>query len=240
MHVLEYFQQIYVINLPNRRDRRVEMAEQLEKIGLSFDSPAVRLFAAFRPDDPDGFPNIGARGCFMSHLGVLQDARERKFERILIFEDDLNFSPDFTARIDRVIAELEQVDWSVFYGGYAMSDPPQPNGNGAIAQAEAPTSIQTAHFIGFRGPAIAEVTSFLEEVLERPPGDPRGGPMHVDGAYGWFRFLSPSKITLVSVPRLGYQRSSRTDIHALRWYDMAPGSRQAISWLRKLRNRAKR
>ena len=101
MHVLEYFQQIYVINLPHRRDRRLEMAEQLEKIGLSFDNPAVRLFAAFRPEDPGGFPNIGARGCFMSHLGVLQDARERKFERILIFEDDLNFYPDFTTRIDQ-------------------------------------------------------------------------------------------------------------------------------------------
>jgi hypothetical protein len=240
MHVLEYFQQIYIINLPHRRDRRQEMAEQLQGIGLSFDSPGVRLFAAFRPDDPDGFPNIGARGCFMSHLGVLQDARERKFERILIFEDDLNFSPDFSARIDRVIADLKQMDWSVFYGGYAMKADPTPAGNAVLAQAEPPTSIQTAHFIGFRGPAIAEVAGFLEEVLQRPPGDPRGGPMHVDGAYGWYRFLCPSKVTLVSVPRLGYQRSSRTDIHALRWYDQVPGSRQAISLLRKLRNRTKR
>jgi glycosyl transferase family 25 len=239
MHVLEYFQQIYVINLPHRRDRYREMAEQLDEIGLSFNSPGVRLFAATRPEEPEGFPNIGARGCFLSHLGVLRDARERKFERILIFEDDLNFAPDFSARIKDIVSALERVDWSVFYGGYAMKIPPQPKGDEILVQPEPPDSIQTAHFIGFRGAAIAEVTEFLETVLTREPGDPKGGPMHVDGAYGWFRYLNPSRITLVSVPRLGYQRSSRTDIHALRWYDQVPGSRQAIGLLRRLRNRTK-
>jgi len=64
--------------------------------------------------------------------------------------------------------------------------------------------------------------------------------MHVDGAYGWFRYEFPSKATWLAVPQLGYQRSSRTDIHPLQWFDRIPGIRWAIEWLRQMKNRPKR
>jgi glycosyl transferase, family 25 len=239
MHALDYFEQIYVINLPHRHDRRKEMAEQLEKIGLSFDSPGMRLFEAIRPDSPDGFPSIGTRGCFLSHLGVLQDARKHNYSRILIFEDDLNFAPDFNERAGAVMAALQREDWSLFYGGFALKSSPVIQEGEVLLQATPGEFIQTAHFLAFRGSAIAEITNFLETVLSRSPGDPRGGPMHVDGAYCWFRFEHPSAITLMAVPELGYQRSSRTDIHSLRWFDQIPGIREAIGWLRRRKNKAK-
>jgi glycosyl transferase, family 25 len=238
MHVLEYFQQIYVINLPNRHDRRREMAEQLNSIGLSFDAPCVRLFEAVRPEAPGGFPSIGTRGCFLSHLGVLRHARDRQFERILIFEDDLNFAPDFNARICNVVAELEKTDWSLFYGGYVADSLPQPEGTGGVLRLSPADLLSTTHFIGFRFPAIGEAVTYLENILTRPPGDPNGGPMHVDGAYCRFRQQFPTKITLVSVPMLGYQRKSRTDIHSLRWFDRIPGIRQGVAWMRRRRNLA--
>lgn len=240
MHALNYFEQIYVINLPHRHDRRKEMAEQLERIGLSFDSPGVRLFEAFRPDSPEGFPSIGARGCFLSHLGVLRDACKHNYSRILIFEDDLNFAPDFNDRVEAVIEALQREDWSLFYGGFALKAPPVIQEDKVLLQAAPGEFIQTAHFLAFRGSVIAEITSFLETVLSRSPGDPRGGPMHVDGAYGWYRFEHPSAATLIAVPELGYQRSSRTDIHTLQWFDRVPGIREAIGWLRRRKNKAKR
>lgn len=240
MHALEYFQQIYIINLPQRHDRRREMAEQLKAIGLGFNSPFVRLFEAFRPDDAGGFPTIGARGCFLSHLGVFRDASARGFERILIFEDDLNFVSDFSTRAEEVVAALKREDWSVFYGSYSLKNAPPPEAGKSVVRAQPGDSIQTAHFIGFCGSTIREMKNYLEAVLQREPGDPRGGPMHVDGAYGWFRFEHPERITLIASEQLGYQRSSRTDIHSLRWFDRGPGIRQVMGWLRSQRNKSKR
>jgi hypothetical protein len=240
MHVLDYFERIYIINLAHRQDRRREMARQLDDIGLTFDSPGVCLFEAVRPESAGGFPSIGARGCFLSHLGILKDARERRLDRILILEDDLNFAPEFDTGMNAALATLKEVDWSIFYGGYAIEKEPQPEYGRVIVLANPGDSIKTTHFIAFRGAAITEASEFLETVMARPPGHPKGGPMHVDGAYGWFRFEFPSKATWLAVPQLGYQRSSRTDIHPLQWFDRIPGLRWAIEWLRSLKNRPKR
>jgi len=239
MHVLGYFQQIYVINMPHRHDRRREMAEQLNEIGLNYESAGVQLFRAVRPEAPDKFPSVGARGCFLSHLGVLRDASNRQFERILIFEDDLNFVPDFSVRIGAIVAALERQDWSVFYGGYVLTAALEIQSPGALVRADPTFGIQATHFIGLRGQAIYEAVGYLESLLTRPSGDPSGGPMHVDGAYSWFRHAFPQMLTLLATPQLGYQRSSRSDIYALRWFDRVPGVRHAVARLRRSRNLAR-
>jgi GR25 family glycosyltransferase involved in LPS biosynthesis len=236
-HALEYFEQIYVINLPHRHDRRREIAEQLSEIGLGFDSPGIKLFEAVRPEAADGFPSVGARGCFLSHLGVLRDACSRGLERILIIEDDLNFVPDFNTRMDKVRLALEGIDWSVFYGGYALKSFLQMDDAEIVVKVKSSELIGNTHFVAFRGGAICEAVTFLEALLSRPAGDPRGGPMHVDGAYNWFRNEFPSRITLLAVSQLGYQRSSRTDIHALRWFDRVPVVRSAVGTLRRMRSK---
>jgi glycosyl transferase, family 25 len=213
------------------------MAEQLKRIGLSFDSAGVRLFEAVRPETSDGFPSIGARGCFLSHLAVLRDACEQGFERILILEDDVNFVDNFIVSMGKVKAALDHMDWSIFYGGYATKALLRTGGAETVVSAAAADPIQTTHFIAFRGEAICDAVSFLETLLSRSPGDPGGGPMHVDGAYNWFRNHIPSRVTLLSVSQLGYQRSSRTDIHEHRWFDRVPGIRTLVGALRSLANK---
>jgi hypothetical protein len=239
MSLAEYFQRVYIINLRHRKDRRREMSRELGKIGLSFRSPGVRLFEAVRPDVQDSFPSIGARGAFLSHLSILKEASTQNLQTILIFEDDLNFVPDFSERIGTVVAELEREDWSVFYGGYVLPAPLEPQSCQSLVHADPSLHIQTAHFIGFRGQAIGEAVHYLETLLARPGGDPRGGPMHVDGAYSWFRQAFPQMLTLLATPQLGYQRSSRSDIYDLRWFDRVPAVRHAVAGLRRLRNRAR-
>ncbi len=49
-----------------------------------------------------------------------------------------------------------------------------------------------------------------------PPGDETRGPMHEDVAYNWYHLANPDDVTLMEVLELGYQRSSRTDVHELR------------------------
>ena len=122
-HPLDYFERIFIINLPSRTDRRSEMAAQLKTIGLSLAQANVELFPAVRPDAPEGFSSIGARGCFMSHLGVLRSAQRLGLQRVAIFEDDLDFAMDFNARMPSLVQQLTATDWSIFYGGYRMTRP---------------------------------------------------------------------------------------------------------------------
>jgi hypothetical protein len=238
-HPLAIFEKIYVINLPSRRDRYREMSEQLKTIGLGFDSPFVELFEAVRPDSAGGFPSVGARGCFMSHLGILQKASGEGLSRILILEDDVNFHSDFLPRGAQVTSSLRRHAWSIFYGGYHF-----PEGSEAIefdgGLVSSDTVIMLTHFVGFQGAAIGIAANYLEAMLQRPAGHPDGGPMHVDGAYSWLRRSHPHLLTYLAAPELGYQRSSRTDLSPPSWYDRAPVARDLVSLARKFKNMLRR
>jgi len=129
MHPLDYFDRVYVINLTSRQDRRDEMTQQLREIGREFGTQNIHLFEASRPDGPGAFPSLGARGCFLSHLRILQDASAQGYGRILILEDDLNFCPNFVADSKLVFDALSRSDWAMFYGGYeALSANPVVSG----------------------------------------------------------------------------------------------------------------
>ncbi|MDB5809251.1 MAG: hypothetical protein JWN94_1373 [Betaproteobacteria bacterium] len=232
MKLNDHFERIRIINLAQRKDRRTEMAEQLARVGLSWDARGVERFDAVRPTDTAGFPSIGARGCFMSHLGILRASSEAR--NVLILEDDLNFALSIGGLMEPALKALPP-GWGIFYGG-GKAELGQ-NGSGVVTRAPAGTRIETTHFVAFNGPVIARAVSYLEAILKRPPGHPDGGPMHVDGAYSRFRADNPDIETWVAIPELGYQRPSRTDIHAQRWFDRAPVVRDAVAALRRLRAR---
>lgn len=216
------------------------MAAQLSRIGLSFSHPKLTLFPAIRPESAGPFPTIGTRGCFMSHLGVLRHASENGCESILVCEDDLDFAPDFSDRIHEVAARLSAERWGIFYGGHRFEKKESrtiPCGSSQLMSVPSSEPVVTAHFIGFRGKTIAEMARYLEAMLARPPGSDEGGPMHVDGAYSWYRKDHADEITLAVIPELGYQRSSRTDIHELSWYDRTPFVNLLVEAMRGLKNR---
>lgn len=233
---LDYFERIFIINLPSRTDRQAEIAAQLKAIGLSLDDANLELFPAVRPDAAEGFPSIGARGCFMSHLGVLRTAQRLGLQRVAIFEDDLDFAADFNARIASIIERLASANWSMFYGGYHMVQASRSPAHGGLVEIQPDELIGTTHFVVFQGEAISAAVHYLEKILGRPAGDPDGGPMHVDGAYNWFRRANPQFNTVLVTPELGFQRASRTDIHDLRWYDTTPLVRNAVACLRLVKN----
>jgi hypothetical protein len=236
MHdLLDEFDRVFIINLASRQDRRKEMKDQLASIGKRLQPGKIELFEALRPNSAGGFPTIGTRGCFESHLGVLSQAKRMGLKSVLILEDDLNFSADYPHLQATVGDALRSKDWSIFYGGYRVDLPLTSECTLASWPPEA--LVTCAHFIGFRGDAIAAAADYLEGITQRQPGDPEGGPMHVDGAYSWLRRTHPQFITLMSVKQLGYQRASRTDIHSLAWYDRWVGVRQLIAALRAWRNR---
>ncbi len=227
-----------VINLTYRSDRRSEFEAQLKRIGLSLDHPQIRLFAAIRPEESGGFPTIGTRGCFLSHLAVLREAIAAGQDSILICEDDLDFTPDMISRLPGLLAGLMQQPWDLFYGSYADLPAGKVIAPGLI-RADPSETIVGLSFYAVRGKAIADLVHYLEAILTRAPGDPAGGPMHVDGAVSHFRADHPQYTTLVASPPIGVQRSSRTDIHDLKWFDRLPVLREVTSILRGLRRRAR-
>jgi hypothetical protein len=230
---------VHVINLRSRADRRAEMLAQLGRIGLDFDSHQLGLFEASKPLDAAGFPSVGVRGCFMSHLAVLRHALRAGASSVLILEDDLNFCEDFRSKFNAVAGTLESHDWGMFYGVYVLEDPLIGSG-AALTRVDPQRPIMTTAFVAVNGRHIAALVDYLEAMLERPPGDAQGGPMHIDGAYGWFRQSHPEVSTWLATPSLGFQRSSRTDVHPLRWYDRGVGSAWLAALLRRWRNRMRR
>ncbi len=234
--LIPFADQFFVINLPDRSDRRREMGASLRTIGASLDDPLVALFPAIRPAERGGFQSIGARGCFESQHAVLRLARERGLASVGIFEDDLDFAADYGARAPEIKAALDREDWHFFYGGHEL---PESNTGGpqGLVRLDPSLEVITAHFVCIREPAISLLVDYLEAMRDRAPGDPAGGPMHVDGAYSWFRRHHPDFTTFAAVPPLGYQRASRSDITPRLWYDRTPVLRDAVNAIRRLRAR---
>jgi len=181
---LENFDVIFVINLPARADRRREMDQQLRRLGLSLQHEKVVLFPAVRPDSPGGFPSIGARGCFMSHLGVLQMAQTKGMGNILILEDDCDFSKNMAAMLPQLDDVLQKLDWAIVYGGALNNFASQP-GASCLQTVLPNTGLMGSHCIALRGPVVPMVVAYFEAMLRRPPGSP-GRWAH---ACGWCIFM---------------------------------------------------
>lgn len=232
--LLDTFDRIYIINLPNRADRRTEVTQQFADIGLTIDGERVRFFEATRLDEKGPFPSLGAHGCFMSHLHVLEDAVASGLGSILICEDDLDFAEGLTRRDLSWAPTLQAGGWDLFYGGYErLSDEVTQAVEQGLSVVPPQNGVQTAHCLGMKAPAIADCTTYLRAMLARPAGSPEGGPMHVDGAYSWFRKDHPQYTTVITVPAIGLQRASRSDIADLAWYDKIAVLRWITNRLRK-------
>jgi glycosyl transferase, family 25 len=229
----------YVINLATRTDRHDEMAGELRKVGLAWGEPGVTLFAAARPSELKGFHTLGAHGCFLSHLGVIERALAEGHDAVLILEDDCSFTPAVATQLPALSAALQDVDWSFFYGGclfYGAEEPPVLPDR-AMVEVNGEQPLWTTHCVAIRGAALRELPAYLRAILGRPHGHPDGGIMDVDGAYCWFRRQHPQYKTFVASPAFAYQRSSRTDVSPLTWRDRWPVVRDAVRVGRRLRNR---
>jgi hypothetical protein len=231
----DIFDRIAVINLPYRQDRRAEIAAQFSPFGLSFGKAPLQLFEAVRPLDAGGFPTVGTRGCFMSHLGALKAAHADGVERLLLLEDDCDFINEPTGAVEAALRYLgEHPDWDICYGGHHIESELPPS-SGPWSAVPDDLVVWTAHCVGFSRRAMEAAVPYLEAITRRPPGDPEGGPMHVDGAYAWFRKAHPHLRTIVARPQIAHQRPSRTDIHELRWFDRLPLLRPLMDALRRSR-----
>lgn len=203
------FDMIRIVNLPERRDRRREMDRELAALGLTGDK-RIEYFAASKPTDPGTFSSVGARGCYESHLAILREAAELNAS-VLILEDDCAFDP--------IPADYEVGDgWEIFYGGYYAVHPDDPVNS----------DLMGSHMMGFSARAAQDIVTYLD-ALEYSGTHPP-----IDAAYIWYRRAHPDVATYFARPPLAHQRSSRSDVAELSFFDRAPVLRQAAGIARSM------
>jgi len=237
MKLIDQFDRVYIVNLPERSDRRREIEAELGRFGLSVDGETIRYWTATRPNDAGLFPSIGSRGCFLSHLSILSDAIDNELDKILVMEDDLAIDERFVQDQPAMCGTLREGNWHFAYLGHieAMRD----DGSGPAWQTGR-QPLATTHFYALNRPVMRALHEHLQACLTRAPGHPLGSPMHVDGAYSLFRMQHPETLTLIAAPSLGGQRSSRSDIFPNKWYDRTPLFLQLAGWMRGAKNLGKR
>jgi len=103
----DFFTKIFVINLPERTDRLLDIAEQLYKWNIPYE-----LVNAVKHED-------GAEGLRITVEGIFREAVKQEWESILIFEDDAIFvdsggNPNEV--MEKVVKQLPKT-WDILYLG---------------------------------------------------------------------------------------------------------------------------
>lgn len=227
------FERAYIINLPERSDRRQEMMKELKGIGTDLMPGKIEFFPAVKPNDCRQFPSKGALGCYLSHLSILKKAREDNLANVLMIEDDLAISRRFK-HISHELSEcLEQIEWDLIflgffpYHGLALKDYYESESSTVCAAqrftlktASIPT--QGTHFYVVNQRIYDQLIAFLDNLLEERLNrvsfeeDKELGKLdgaHLDTAYFLFRKQHPDIKSFIMCPNLGWQRNSRSDIN---------------------------
>lgn len=212
--LLSAFDRICIINLPERADRRDAVTLELLGQGHPPDGSRVGFTAAPRPEAAGEFPSIGARGCFMSHLQILEQAHRDGVQRLLVLEDDVMFSHAMAQAGSALAADLTNHDWHLAYPGHCLAPT-----EGPLRWQVCEQPLVCAHCYAVRGDALPLLIEHLRACMDRPSGHPLGSPMHYDGALSLLRQQRPELITLVASRSLAGQRSSRSDIIGPSWLD---------------------
>jgi glycosyl transferase, family 25 len=206
----EYFDRIYIINLPERADRLQSITRELDALGI------VRVPHAPRPLESNGFPSRGVYGNFLSHLNILNEALTDGLSRTLVLEDDAIFRTSFRKASvqEALIAELNHAPWDMCFLGHSLTTELRSLKIGFV---ESKAEFRWAHCYCVHKRVLPSLIKYLNETLANSPGDPRGGRMYIDGALSMFRRFNPEVHCFLSNPR----DPSRRLLQSIRRYQSA-------------------
>lgn len=120
---------VFYINLEHRTDRKEHVERELSELGWEYTRfNAVRL------------PNNPALGCTLSHLKILEHAREKGLDYVVVVEDDICFKnkPLFLENLNKVLSSGKHFDVCLLSGNLL---PPYKDFNeGAIQVSHSQTT----------------------------------------------------------------------------------------------------
>lgn len=107
--VFDFFEEIYCINLDNEPEKWNAIQGEFDKIGIK---SRVKRFK--------GIPDIArSRGCSLTHLKLIENAKSKGLKNILIFEDDTVFFNWDNTLLQNALINLRS-DWRIFNIGYNL------------------------------------------------------------------------------------------------------------------------
>ena len=236
MRLIDFFDRLYVIHLPERVDRYQSLQGELANIGIDIRDPKVRFPAPPYPTDAHGFPSIGVYSNFIRHLGILKECLADGVERVWILEDDAIFRHQVRneANQEQIIQRLSQDDWGLCFLGHKIAKHELRSYPQGLTPFQG--EFQWAHCYCVHARVLPKLIAYMEETLVNPVDHPRGGKMYIDGAYNLFRRLHPEVVSLVSNPNLSSQKGSLSSLASRRWYDKFEVLHPIITSARALRD----
>ena len=111
----DYVDDIYCINLDDRKDRWDHAKQQFQINDLSVERVSGIKGSNMNLEFP---PEIkeGAVGCALSQLFALKLAKQNKLNSFLLFEDDVEFDENINKKFNEVYHEIPD-DWDMIYLG---------------------------------------------------------------------------------------------------------------------------
>lgn len=149
--------EIYMINLERRPDRKKRMEYVFSILGIEYstvvgvdgrtigqqflDQHGIHMLPGFS-EPYHGRPlTLGEIGCFMSHYNIWQEMIAKGNDKVLIFEDDIRFEPFFVAKLENLLEELSdrQDIWDLVFLGRKLSakaDEPWVEGSSQLVHVD--------------------------------------------------------------------------------------------------------
>lgn len=236
MRLIDYFERLYIIHLPERTDRYHALSRELAAIGVDITGPTVYLPPPPRPQEANGFHSIGVYSNFIRHLGILKECQKDGVERVWILEDDAIFRRQLRREDEqeKIIKRLEQDDWDLCYIGHAIErEILRSYPTGLVPYKD---RFHYAHCYCVHARVLPQLVDYFEETLLNPPGHPRGGRLFIDGAYNLFRHFHPEVVCLVSNPNLSSQKGSPSSLATSNWYDRTAAAKPLVAAGRMIRD----
>ena len=103
----DFFDKIYCINLPKRVDRLILFCEEMDKYNINFE-----IVNGIEHEK-------GAEGLRQVVENIFNEAVEKNYENILIFEDDCYFLCDPNPIMEQAVKELPEYYHILYLGGQA-------------------------------------------------------------------------------------------------------------------------
>jgi glycosyl transferase family 25 len=105
---------IYYINLEHRKERNIQFLEELTNMNIIPTTSYERFPAIYHK-------TFGGVGCGRSHIAVLEDALEKGYNQIMIFEDDFTFVVSPSVFYDKM-EKLTEKEYDVCMLSYHLFD----------------------------------------------------------------------------------------------------------------------
>src|SRR5271165_596168 len=216
MGILNYFDRMAIVHLPDREDRFRALRTELSRIDIDINGPKVIIPDPPMPVTPNGFKSCGVYGNFSSHLEILEAAYRDGLETVWVLEDDAIFTTKFRAEQDAVAQMLRNNPWDMFFIGHSIAKnlPDSPTG---ILRYSGP--FIWAHSYAVHRRILPRLIEYVRQTEQRPEGHPEGGKMYIDAVYYFFRQLNPDVVSLVSAPCYSIQKGSQSSLNSRLWYD---------------------